>query len=389
MKQSYPALKVFLLVSALFITAFTGVQSPVAADRYRVYFGTTAASAGKGIFTSVLDVERGLLTEPQLTVEAVRPGIVALHPAGTHLYSIGRPAGYTGPRAGSVCAFRLDRATGSLTLLNVQESGGVGPCYLQVDSGGRNILVCHYMSGNCGVLPIAEDGSLQPLSCVVQHTGSSVHPRRQTDPHPHAIILDAAERYVLVPDLGLDQVLIYKFDPDAGMLTPNDQPFAAVEPGGGPRHIARHPVEPYVYVNLELTSEVTAFRYDAEHGILTAIQTLSTLPDGYTRMNANAGICPTPDGRFLYVTNRGHNSIAQFAVDPATGKLTSLGFESTRGDVPQTIAMDPSGRCVVVTDRRAGHAAVFRVDRETGLLSYTGCTIDVPNVNSVVFLPWE
>lgn len=212
-----------------------------------------------------------------------------------------------------------------------------------------------------------------------------MHPTRQNAPHPHAIVLDVANRYALVPDLGLDRVMIYRFDPVAGTITPNDPPYSAVKPGGGPRHLAFHPTQEFVYVNLEMTSEVTAFRYDAENGTLTEMQTLSTLPEGYDRMNANAGICVTPDGRFLYVTNRGHNSIAMYAVNPENGKLSSLGFESTQGDVPQTIATDPEGRYIITTDRNAGHVRGFRIDEKTGLLAYTGCTLDVPNVNVLVF----
>jgi 6-phosphogluconolactonase len=245
------------------------------------------------------------------------------------------------------------------------------------------------MSGNCAILPLAADGSLKPISCMQQHTGSGVHPVRQTGPHPHAIVLDPSGRFVLVPDLGLDQVKVYRFDPAAGTLTPNDPPYAATKPGGGPRHCTFHPNEPYVYVNLELTSDVTAFRYDAGKGVLTEVQTISTLPDEYDGMNANAGICITPDGRFLYVSNRGHNSIAQFAVDRDTGTLTSLGYESTRGDVPQTIGMEPEGRYIVATDRRAGHARLFRINRDTGILNYTGSTINIPNVGNAVFLLLE
>jgi len=184
-------------------------------------------------------------------------------------------------------------------------------------------------------------------------------------------------------------VLIYKFNPGSGTLTANDPPFVRVKPGGGPRHFAFHPSSKFAYVTLELTSEVTAFNYDSRHGALTKFQTLTTLPENYAGKNANAGICLTPDGRFLYVSNRGHNSIAIFAVAPKTGMLTPLRSESTRGDVPQTIKIDPTGRCLIVTDKRSGNVSVFRINKKTGLLAYTGCTINVPKVGSIDFRPLD
>ncbi len=367
----------------------TGTENPTAAEKYQLYFGTGATGDQEGIFSSVLDMSTGQLTEAKLAAEAIRPGVITIDPTGTHLYSAGKPTGYKGPRGGSILAFEINKTAGTLKLLNSQSTRGDGPSYLFVDHSGRNILVCHYQSGNCSVLPLAQNGSLKPVSSVQQHTGSSVHPVRQTAPHPHSINLDSAGRYALVTDLGLDQVLIYKFDSAAGTLTPNDPPFVAVKPGGGPRHFAFHPSGEFAYVNLELTSEVITFRYDSQRGVLTELQTLSTLPDDFTGRNANAGIRVTPDGRFLYVSNRGHNSIAQFAVDPGTGTLAWLGSVSTRGDVPQGINLDPTGGYLVVADKIAGQASVFRIDKETGLLTYTGSSIDIPKVNSMVFLPLD
>jgi 6-phosphogluconolactonase len=371
---------------AVFVLAFA--QCAGAAEKYRVYFGTGGTVQGEGIFSSVLDLKTGQLTKAQLAIEAMRPGVIALHPEGTHLYAVGKPAGYRGPRSGSVSAYEIDRGSGALKLLNFEESQGQGPCYLEVDRGGRNILVCHYMSGNCGVLPLGEDGSVKPVSSVQQHAGSSEDPRRQSGPHPHAIVLDPTGRYAFVPDLGLDQVVVYKFNPAAGTLLPNDPPFAATQRGSGPRHFAFAPSGKFAYVNLELTSEVTAFRYDSEDGSLTEIQTLSTLPDDYDGRNWNAGIRVTPDGRFLYVSNRGHNSIAVFAIDGVAGTLTSIGHTTTGTDLPHTITLDPSGSCLIATDLRSSHVNVFRIDKESGKLTYAS-TIEIPGVNTVVMLPLE
>ena len=373
----------------LCVLTLMSTSSATAAEKYRLYLGTADALENEGIFSSVLDVTTGQLTEAKLAVEALRPGVIAIHPAGTHLYSIGKPAGYKGPRSGSVCAYKIDRKTGSLTLLNYEETKGQGPCYLQLDHQGRNILVCHYMSGNCSVLPIAENGSVRPVSCVQQHTGSSKDPRRQNAPHPHSITLDSADRYAFVTDLGLDQVVIYRFDPAGGKLLPSKPRYAATKSGGGPRHFVFGPGERFAYANLELTSEVTVFRHDLEHGSFQEVQTISTLPDDFGGRNANAGIRITPDGRFLYVSNRGHNTIAMFAVDPKSGTLTWLGSESARGDFPHTIAIDPTGSCLIVTDLRSGHVSVFKISKETGRFTYTGSTINVPKVNTVAFQPLD
>ncbi len=365
-----------------------GAPGGRAADKYRVYLGTAGTLENEGVFRSVLDVRTGQLSQPELAVAALRPGVITIHPAGTHLYTIGKPAGYKGPRSGSVCAYKIDRDSGSLTLLNYEETKGQGPCYLQIDHQRRNILVCHYMSGNISVLPIAADGSVRPVSCVQQHSGSSQNPIRQDRPHPHSVTLDAADRYAFVTDLGLDRIVIYRYDSAKGKLIPSNSRYVATRPGSGPRHFVFGPGERFAYANLELTSEVTVFRHDAEHGSLQPVQTISTLPDDYAGRNANAGIRITPDGRFLYVTNRGHNSVAMFAVDSKSGRLTWLGSAATPGEVPQSLAIDPTGRWLIATDMRSGHARVFKINKETGRLTHA-CTITVPKVNTVVFQPLD
>ena len=361
------------------------LETAAGAGKYHVYFG----SGTTGIFRSVLDPDTGELTEAKLVAKATRSGFVAIHPDGTHLYSIGKPAGDSGPRSGSVCAFKVEPSTGDLEFLNTQLTQSIGPCYLVVDPAGRNVLVAHYRGGSCAALPLAKDGSLKPVSSFHQHTGSSVDLRRQDTPHPHAIVLDAAGLHAFVPDLGLDQIRIYRFDPSSGTLTPNAPPFAAVKSGGGPRHFAFHPSGKLAYANLELSSEVTAFRYDATRGTLAEFQTLSTLPDGFSGKNANAGLCVTPDGRFLYVSNRGHNSIAQFSIDPDSGELSPLGYESTQNVVPQAIKLDPTGRCLIVTDKNSGDVDVFKIDSKTGQLACTGHAINVPKAGSIAFRPLD
>lgn len=371
--------------STWFAAVFAAL-STAGAEEIRVCFGSGTTQAQEGIFTCMLDPESGQLSSPSLAAEALRPGFIAIDPSGTHLYSIGKPGGYTGARGGSVCAFRIDPTTGKLTFKKMQSSQGTGPCYLEIDPTGRNILVAHYRGGSCSVLPLTKDGLPQPVSSFHQHTGSSVDPRRQTAPHPHSIVLDPAGRFAFVPDLGLDQIKVYRFDSATGTLSPNQPPFVAIKPGSGPRHFLFHPNGKLAYASLELTSEAIAFRYDAKSGTLEEFQTLSTLPDGYSKMNTTAGICIVPDGRFLYISNRGHNSIAQFAIDPASGKLSPADRPSTGTLVPHAIGLDPSGRILIATDKNSGEVGVFRIDPKNGRLTRS-CTVRVPKAGSVAFLP--
>jgi 6-phosphogluconolactonase len=364
-------------------------DGPAEPDKVRVYFGTSCSDPGTGIFQSTLDMKTGQLSEATLAAEAVSPGFLAIHPDGKHLYSVGELGGFKGKSPGSVSAFKIDTATGILEPLNSQPVGGLGPCHLIVDPSGRNVLTAQYGGGSCSVLPISTDGSLKPCSDFHQHTGGSgVVPNRQDAPHTHSINLDAAGRIAIVADLGLDQILIYQFNPEAGTLVPNDPPFVATEPGGGPRHFVFHPNGKFAYVNLELSSQVTAFEYDAARGALTAIQTLPTLPAGFEGDNSTAEIRTTPDGRFLYVSNRGHNSIAMYAIDAKkTGKLTPLGFEPTRGEIPRNFNLDPTGTYLIAAHQKSNNATVFKIDKKTGLLSFTGSEIAVPKAICVRFLP--
>jgi 6-phosphogluconolactonase len=357
-------------------------------DQSRVYFGTFTTGAGEGIYHSTLDMKSGQLTEATLAGEAVRAGFLAMHPDGKHLYAVGELGGFKGRSPGSACAFEIDEATGKLKPLNSQPVGGPGPCHLIVDPAGRNILTAQYSGGSCSVLPINADGSLGPRTSFHQHTGGSgVVAKRQDAPHAHSINLDAAGRIAVVADLGLDRILIYQYDRDQGTLTPNDPPFVKTAPGGGPRHFVFHPSGKFAYANLEITSQVTAFEYDAARGALSEIQTLPTLPGDFEGGNSTAEIRVTPDGRFVYVSNRGHNSIAMFAVDAQTGKLTALGHEPTRGDIPRNFNLDPTGTYLIAAHQKSDNATVFRIDRETGRLSFTGSEITVPKAVCVRFLP--
>jgi 6-phosphogluconolactonase len=347
-----------------------------AAGTLRVYIGTYTRGASKGIYLAQLDTATGKLDTPVLAAEAKNPSFLAIHPNRRFLYAVGELGNFEGKPAGAVGAFAFEES-GKLRPLNQQSSGGAGPCHLVVDPSGRNVLVANYSGGSVACLPIRDDGSLGPATSFIQHEGSSVDPRRQKGPHAHSINLDAAGRFAFVPDLGLDKVLIYRLDAAAGKLAPNAPPFARLDPGAGPRHFAFHPNGRYAYVINEMASTVTAFSYDAARGALKPLQTVSTLPGGFEGNNTTAEVVVHPSGRFLYGSNRGHDSIAVFSIDPATGKLAPLGHTSTRGRTPRNFNLDPTGTWLLAANQSTDNVAVFRVDARTGKLRPTGQSVTV------------
>jgi 6-phosphogluconolactonase len=356
-------------------------------DTCRVYFGTSAKGEQCGIYMAELDMKTGSLSEAVHVSKAARPGFIAIHPDGKHIYATGGGSDVEGMSpGGAVSAFRI-LGSGMLTDVNSQPSGGIGPCYVALDTSGSNLLVANYMGGSCSALPIKSDGSLAPPSSTQLHTGSSVHPQRQTKAYTHSINTSPDGRFAFVADLGIDKIMIYLFDPKTGKLEPNDPPFTNTEPGGGPRHFTFHPNGKFAYTNLELSNKVTAFTFDAEKGALHKIQTISTLPEDYSLPNTTAEVITSSDGRVLYVSNRGHDSIAIFSIDTETGNLTSLGHESVRGQIPRNFNIDPSGTFLVAANQKTCNVTVFKIDHKTGQLEFTGSEIEVPNPICVKFLP--
>jgi 6-phosphogluconolactonase len=346
--------------------------------KLRVYVGTYTRGESKGIYLCHLDLADGALQPLGLAAEVANPSFLAVHPSRPLLYAVGELSNFAGDRTGAVSAFAIDQRTGKLSLLNQQASEGAGPCHLVVDRTGKWVLVANYSGGSVACLPIQEDGRLGKATSSVQHEGSSVNPRRQQGPHAHSINLDAAGRFAFAADLGLDKILIYRLDTDAGKLLPNDPPWVKVAPGAGPRHFAFHPGGRYAYVINELDSTVTAFRYDAARGALTPQQTISTLPEGFEGENTGAEVQVHPSGRFVYGSNRGDDSIAVFAVDPDTGKLTRLANEPTQGKTPRNFAIDPTGAYLLAANQGSDNIVVFRIDAKTGLLHPTGSSAAVP-----------
>jgi len=282
----------------------------------------------------------------------------------------------------------VDRGTGKLSLLNQQSSRGAGPAHLSVDRSGHDVLVANYGGGNIAVLPVAGDGRLAPASAFVQHTGSSVNPSRQKEPHAHAINVDSSNRFAYVADLGLDKVLIYRFDPSRGALEPNDPPSASVQAGAGPRHLAIHATGRFLYVINELICTVTAFTRDPQTGGLKAMQTISTLPAGEIVKPdySTAELLLHPSGRFLYGSNRGHNTIVEFSVDQKTGRLAYVENEPTKGRTPRGFGIDPSGTWLIAGNQESDSVVVFRIDSKTGRLTRTAQTLSVGAPVSVEFV---
>lgn len=360
----------------LVVVSVVMLHGPASAESFRVYFGTYTGKDSKGIYVATFDAETGKLGEPQLAAETVNPSFVAIHPSRKFLYAVGEIADFQGKKTGGVSAFAIDATTGKLTLLNQQSSEGTGPCHVVVDKLGKTVLVANYGGGSCASLPVAADGTLGKAASAIQHKGSSIDKGRQEAPHAHSINLDAANKYAFCADLGLDKILIYKFDPTTSTLTPNDPPAGVVAPGSGPRHFSFHPSGKFAYVCNEMTSTITAFAYNAETGALTELHTLSTIPQP-TPGNSTAEIVVHPSGKFVYVSNRGHDSLAMYAIDPSTGKLTSLGNAPTGGKTPRNFNIDPTGKWILAANQSSGTVVVHAVDQATGKLTPTGQSIAV------------
>ena len=294
------------------------------------------------------------------------------------LYAVSERYEAAGPRSGAVLGFSIDKDTGRLALINQQPSRGAGPCHLVVDRAGSHVLVANYGSGTVAALPIDARGRLGRSSALIQHKGRGADPKRQEGPHAHSINLDAAGRFAVAADLGLDRVFIYRYDNARGTLVPNDPPFTAVAPASGPRHFAFHPNGRFGYVINELANTITAFAYDAAAGSLKETQTVSTLPADFKGASYTAEVQVHPSGRFVYGSNRGHDSIAIFAVDAETGKLNMVGIEPTQGKNPRNFGIDPTGAILLAANGDSGTIVVFRIDAQSGVLKPTGESVRVP-----------
>ena len=365
--------------------AATAAQSAQGDGAMRVYVGTYTGGGSEGIYVLEMDPGDGSLSMPVLAGAAENPSFLARHPDGRFLFAVGEVSEVEGKPGGAVRSFAIEPADGTLSPINLKSSGGAGPCHIVVDGEGRNALVANYGGGTVAVLPIGPDGAFEGPSDVEQHQGSGPDPRRQDGPHAHSINLGPSGRFAVAADLGLDRLFVYRYDPEAGTLTANDPPSAAVEPGAGPRHFTFHPDGRHAYVINEMASTVTALDYDAEAGTLSPTTTVSTLPEGFDGSNTTADVHVHPSGRFLYGSNRGHDSIAIFAIDEQTGALTPAGHCSTGGRTPRNFNIDPSGRFLLAANQDSDSIVVLRIDPETGALEPTGASVEVPKPVCILF----
>jgi 6-phosphogluconolactonase len=375
-----PVLAPFLILMLGLLASTVAAGNLFATDCF-VYFGVHRSGPNIGLSLAHFDTETGALTKPQFLIEGKEPAFFTIHPDGRHLYTCNSGA------PGGVTAYEIEPHSGALRLLNQRPAGGADTSYISLDRTGRYALVANYDGGNIGVFSLKADGSLGERSAFVQHTGSSVNPTRQTHAYAHSILTDPNNRFAPVADLGMDKVFIYRFDPKNGSLTTNNPPFAAVAPGSGPRHIKFHPNGRWVYVINEMASTITAFKWDSAAGSLAEFQTISTLPAGFKETSTCAELEIHPSGKFLYGSNRGHDSLAAFAIDQTTGRLTPIGHVSSGGKTPRNFAFDPSGRWILCTNQDSDNAVVFRVDETTGRLTQTGPPVAVPSPFCERFLP--
>jgi 6-phosphogluconolactonase len=370
-----------VLVGWVLVFALAGMATPVSAAEYTVFIGTYTGGKSEGIYRARFSTETGKLGSPELAVKTQSPSFLALHPKRPWLYAVGEGSSIGPRKEGAVSAFKI--GDGTLELMNQQPSGGGGPCHLSLDSKGRCVMVANYGSGSVAAFPVASDGRLEPVATVIQHEGSSVNKRRQAGPHAHHIVADAKDRFALACDLGLDKVLVYRFDAAKGLLQANDPASGAVPPGAGPRHLVFDPKGKFVFVVNEMGSSVSSFTYDDTRGALTLIDTVSTLPEGFSGQSSCAEIQISESGNFLYASNRGHDSIAAFAV--RDGKLKAIGHSPTQGKTPRHFALDPSGKWLLAENQDSDSIVVFAVDKKTGSLASTGQIVEVGKPVCVVF----
>ncbi len=360
------------------------VTCNAAAKEATVWIGMSTPPQGQkaGIYRATIDEETGKLSQPILATEINGPEFLALRPDGQRLYAAcPLPNG-----KGGVAAFEISTDTKSLRHLNTEPIGSNGACHVAVDPAGRSLFSAQYGDGTIAAFPLAADGRIQPRTALIQHAGSGPNKARQDGPHPHSVNPAPKNEFLLVPDLGTDQIVVYHADPKTGLLEPRGHGNSP--PGAGPRHMKFHPNGKFVYVLNELDLSVTAFKYNAATGDLEAIHTISTLPEELRENSCTASeVCIHPNGRLLYAANRGHDSIAAFSVDPESGKLTFIEREAIRGNNPRNFNLDPSGKWLLAGGLISNTISVFKVNQDNGSLLFTGQTVNTPAPMCIVFQP--
>jgi len=380
----------FFLFSLVTVTAAN--DSPK--GRYVLFVGTYTDKQSKGIYAYRFDSASSELTPLGMAAEAINPSFLAIDPSHRFLYAVNEVQKYEDANSGAVSAFAIDtqkgdRQTAKVQLLNAVGSRGADPCYIAFDKTGKYALVANYTGGSVAVFPVQADGHIGESSAFVQHVGSSVNRERQEGAHAHWIETTPDNRFAIAVDLGLDELLIYRFDAKNGSLTPNNPPYAKLDPGAGPRHLAFHPNGKFAYVVNELQSSITAFAYDASRGELRKLNTVSTLPKNFSGSNDTAEIKVHPSGKFLFASNRGHDSIALFSIDSKTGALTLADHFPTQGKTPRNFEIDPTGKFLFVANQDTNNIAVFGIDSKNGRLTVTKRTLQVPSPVCLKFMAVE
>nr|WP_294994843.1 lactonase family protein [uncultured Sediminibacterium sp.] len=368
-----------LLAITLCLFSFT-----VLAQDHYLFVGTYTSGKSKGIYVFRFNSQNGEVQWVSSTDSATNPSFLAVSPDGSKLYSVNETGG---DQPGYLSSYDFDQATGQLYYINSQPSGGDHPCFVSVDKTGKWVIVGNYTGGNLAALPLDKEGGLLPYAQLIQHTGSSVDKTRQTKPHVHATFFSPDDKYILAPDLGTDKVMLYQFNPTQKKpLKPAAMPFAASAPGSGPRHLDFHPNQRFVYVLEELSGTIKAYRYN--NGFMTGIQTIATHPADYTGQPGSADIHVSPDGKFLYASNRGdENNLAIFAIDPQTGKLTAKGYQAVPGAGPRNFIIAPNGNFILVANQKTNNIVVYKVDKATGMLQQLLRQVEVPNPVCLKLLP--
>ena len=351
-----------------------------------LFIGSYASAKDSGLHVFAYDEKNLQLKEIQQLTGHVNPSFLAIHPSRNFLYSVNEIADFNGLREGSVTSFRIDRKSGMLEYINKQSSKGAHPCHISIPDNGNHILVANYSGGNLAVLPVSPDGSLEMASDIAQHEGRGPNEERQRRPHAHSIYPYTDGSMIFSADLGTDKVMIYKAVNDEGELISNSrQPYLKMEPGAGPRHIAFHPGGKWIYVINELNSTITRLEFDSQTGNAHVLESVTTLPEGWDGENYCADIHVHPSGRFLYASNRGHNSIAVFKIKD-DGSVVSTGHEAVRGDWPRNFTIDPGGTRIFVANQHSNNITIFDIDQNSGELNFTGKELKINKPVCVKFL---
>jgi 6-phosphogluconolactonase len=372
----------FLTGAALGYSKKLGAYARPQKGKELIYVGTYS----KGIYGFHYDVQTANLEPAGLLGEVQNPSFLILHPNHQYLYAVSELTGDDNP-IGGVASFAINPQNGSLRLLNKRSSEGSAPCHLALDKTCKMLMVANYVTGTVSSFPILEDGSLGEVASVMKASGSSINKKRQDGPHAHEVVVSADNRFAFVPDLGLDEIRIYKTDPSTAKLTPNDPPSVKIAPGSGPRHLVFSGNEKFAYLISELLSTVTVFSYNAQDGSMKELQTVSTLPADIKDRDGAAEIKLDSAGRYLYASNRGYNSIAVFSVNKENGMLTEVQIEKIDGKMPRYITLDPEGEHLLVANQKTDNIATFSVDQNTGKITPTGRSVSLSSPVCLAFLP--